>query len=296
MPSGGLTAGQIMRAVQEMGYSPLPYEPTSASDARRKCYRYIESGIPVLIAASFGGEGHVVTAIGHRLDLTGDPPFSSVLPMHGDELSINYQESSDYVPSFLIHDDAGGPFRQLQFIDVPIPETDPPDSICGIVLDRGTPTEESAALIALIIPMPPGVTLDGESALETALQLTSELHVGDTPKPHLLFRTYLCLSNGLKTKLAGTVRGSTILSTQLRRHLMSKWVWVSEIAHPSEYTSGKLAFSEIIQDCAGHAGRPTDADVIAVSAAGSLRVVHPDGRAKNYRIPLQTRIEMTRPL
>jgi hypothetical protein len=297
MPSVGLTIEQMMYAIQEMGYEPVPYVPRSAFHALNIAYRYVESGIPVIVAVQFSRGGHALTAVGHTYDTKVKPayqPFKWTADM-----TLAYMQSSRFVPSFIIQDDAGGPFRRLELVDWDeavdngwISKKDAkvlsPDFSCVVVLDRGAGSQEVGFLQTLISPIPPGVTLDGEGAELRALCALATWYESLKLKPpsSFLLRTYLQRSNQLKTRFG---RGAAIASDkfrrEFRRHLMSKWVWVTEVADLNEFVSNNRCFGLIVQDSASHANSPDFFDLIALYLPGGLVTLMPNKRIYSFDIP-----------
>lgn len=299
MPSGGLTVEQMMYALQEMGYEPVPYEPNSASTAHKICYRYVESELPVLIILGFQGGGHVVTAVGHTFKPQIRPKIEKYTV--DDKESFSYCHTSDFAKAFIVQDDAGGAFRLLEFVEWnqairrglfrrrgwfsrKQAEELRRSFGCVAVLDRGTATEEVGLLMAAIVPLPPGITLDGYGAEIRALSLVSLIlsSSGIRPPNPLVFRTFLQLSNTLKDRFKPRPNISRILSREIRRHAMSKWVWTTEVADINELLTRQQAMGQVIQDCASHATSPDFFDLIAFHMPGILVTVEPDETFKTY--------------
>lgn len=312
MPSGGLTVEQMMYALQEMGYEPVPYVPNSASVAHKICYRYVESEIPVIIVLGFPGGGHVVTAVGHAFNPQSRPKVEQYT--YGDNTQLSYCRTSDFAEGLIVQDDAGGPFRHLEFV-----EWDAATRHglfrrrgwfskkqakelrrsygCVAVLDRGTATEQVVLAMALIVPLPPGITLDCSGAEVRAIDLVLNFlsYFGISHPNTLVFRTFLQLSNSLKEGFKPRPHTSRILSREIRRHTMSKWVWVTEVADINELLARQQAMGQILQDCASHATAYDYFDLIAfhlpgflvtVDQAATIKTVRTSGR---MRFPIFTR-------
>jgi hypothetical protein len=297
MPSAGLTVEQMMYAIQEMGYEPVPYEPSSALHAVNTAYRYVESGIPVIVAIQFPRGGHALTAVGHTYNpklKRGYQRFKWTA-----DITLKYMRSSRFVPSFIVQDDAGGPFRGLELVDwkeavksrlIRKKEAKRLSSVfsCVAVLDRGTSAQEIGFLNALIGPVPPGVALDGEGAeLRALFALASWYESLELEPPNsLLLRTYLQRSNQLKARFGRRAAiASASFRRELRRHLMSKWVWVTEVADPDEFVSNNRCFGLIVQDSASHANSPDFFDLIALYLPGGLVTLTPKRGINSLDIP-----------
>ncbi|OFW16910.1 MAG: hypothetical protein A3H27_07935 [Acidobacteria bacterium RIFCSPLOWO2_02_FULL_59_13] len=298
MPSEGLYPDQMMLGLNLMGYEPLPYDPSTADEARNRCYYYIESGIPVIFGLYFPGiGGHAVTGVGHTLDenysTEGKKPRAWEDSVDSGTGILEFWENSQFVPAFVVQDDAGGPFRFLEIFDY----NDDWNKCfseklqqkvaecarqwrCIAVLDRGTSLEQICFLTYVIVPLPLGVTLDGRAAEMRALSLLQAWYA-DTdrqPRSPLVVRTFLQLSNAVKRSC--TKRDMPpYIALNIRRHLMSKWVWVTEFADLEELKARKLVFGQVIQDCASHANSPDFFDLLLFNIPDppTLILVHPDG-------------------
>lgn len=306
MPSTGLRVEQMMYALQEMGYEPVPYEPDSARGAHRTCYRYVESEIPVIIALNFLRGGHVVTAVGHTFSPKRKPKIEQY--KFGKKGSISYCRTSDFTEALIIQDDAGGPFRHLEFVEwdaavrrglfrrrgwfskKQVKELRRKYN-CVAVLDRGTETEDVGLLNAVIAPLPPGVILGGYGAEVRAIYLVLQYLAsrGISLSDPLVFRTFLQRSNTLKEAFKPRPNLSRVLSREIRRHTMSKWVWVTEVADINELISRELAMGQVIQDCASHTATLELFDLIAFHLPGILVTVEPDETVKTYRTSVRMR-------
>jgi hypothetical protein len=297
MPSVGLTVEQMMYAIQEMGYEPVPYEPSSALYAVNIAYRYVESGIPVIIAVQFPRGGHALTAVGHTYNPKLKPVYHHF--KWTPDITLKYMRSSRFVPSFIVQDDAGGPFRRLELVDwneaVNSRLISKKDArmlstafSCVAVLDRGAGSQEVGFLKALIGPVPPGVTLDGEGAELRALFALATWYESLKLKPpsSFLLRTYLQRSNQLKARFGRRAAiASARFKREFRRHLMSKWVWVTEVAQPDEFVSNNRCFGLIVQDAASHASSPDFFDLIALYLPGGLVTLTPKRGIDSFGIP-----------
>ena len=102
LPAGSdfLTSERMIRAIAEAGYQPLCFRnpnPDSPSIAAA-ILPYVESGIPVILGLSLGGEvGHAVTVLGRIFGKQDSPTANAI----------------DYVPAYIVHDDQGGPYMTL---------------------------------------------------------------------------------------------------------------------------------------------------------------------------------------
>ncbi len=303
MPSEGLTIEQMMYALQEMGYEPVPYVPISASEAHNISYRYVESEIPVVIILAFPQGGHAVTAIGHTQDLSGNPKCNDF--NIGGQVRLSICRTSDFSKRFVIQDDAGGPFRYLEFIDweaaIKNGWLNKKSTLqlkqkygCAVMLDEGTPAEQIGYLQALIVPLPPGITLDGYGAEIRAIALSALLFeaTGTTSPPVVVYRTFLQTSNKAKARLEQATGVSITLIRELRRHPMSKWVWVTEVADLHELQTSHNILGQFFQDSASHATCADFFDLIAFHMPNILVTVPSSGDESSiFPIPPNTRIQ-----
>ena len=114
MPSAGLTMGQMMYALREMGYDPLPVQGVNEQRVRTRLYQYVEGGIPVIINLETSDGGHAVTAVGHTFDRSRQ---FDIAAFEFENQKQPFVRSSEFVPHFVIQDDAYGPFSLLELVD-----------------------------------------------------------------------------------------------------------------------------------------------------------------------------------
>jgi hypothetical protein len=136
MPSAGLDTGQMAYAFREMGYEPLIYselERLNPFQANDIVHAYVSSGLPVLLSVFHPGSGwgHAIAVVGHveaepqklrRIRLHADPEIS---PKGAPAETLTYALESSYCQSFIVQDDASGPFRELRFFDPNAPAVSP---------------------------------------------------------------------------------------------------------------------------------------------------------------------------
>lgn len=273
MPSEGLSTEQMIHALKEIGYNPMPVEPDNAEAARTVLYQYIESGIPVIISLDypeFDGEdlapvGHTVVGVGHTLNRDAEPQGYSVA-------GVPFCRSADFVAHFVVQDDAVAPFCLLEIIDWTSATSDKVvckklaqvfgnESLfrevqqqypCALVIDRGKPGERVGLLNSFVVPMPAGITLSGEAAEDRALNLVAGWYqkASHTP-PQLVLRTLLQLSNDLKVHWRHGRDMPPELASALRTHVFSRWVWVTEVCTYKQFRAKKgRALGQVIQDSA----------------------------------------------
>jgi hypothetical protein len=301
MPSDGLTENQVLYALRQMGYDPIHYVPESADKAKERAYFHMESGLPVLITyratrrRPHGNESHVVTIVGHTFDLERKPKLH---PLQYEGAEFPYYRSSAFMPSFIVQDDDGGPFRTLELMNWSsarratkgAKSVEKYGSCCAAVIDRGRKGfQEVVSVSSLIFPLPPDITLGGPDAERKAVSSVLGWYLRKTkrgPRRRLLFRTFLQRSNEFKQTWEN--RGAAVpevLRRALRRHLMPKWVWVTEVSSLAQFRRKRL-IGHVVQDSNSHARSSIDRkDLIAFHMPGELTLIRPDGTDRVIPIP-----------
>ena len=185
LPNKGLTSPQMMHALQQMGYEPTSYVPTSADDARSVIYFYMESGIPAIVSLLLPdrskGDLHAVVAIGHTL--CSNPCAKASRYAKKTFPSRSYR-SSDFVPAFIVQDDSRGAYRALSVMPRSQLSTkqkkklkgiastlDPMDlasfdrhGVIAVLKSADGYDEEIGFLGDIIVALPPWVSLDALDA------------------------------------------------------------------------------------------------------------------------------------
>lgn len=285
-----------MIALREMGLEPLPYDPADDDEARAITYRYVESGLPTIAGVYFPREdddaitvtGHSITVVGHTF--VPKEPDAILETEDAEAAEFCFTGTFRFAPRFVVQDDAGGPFRYLEYLDW---ETAVADGLltaevaqmardegkygCVAVLDRGEATQDTAFLRSLLIPLPEGVTLDGYGAEERAVALAKEYfeEAEVIHPPCLTVRTMLQPSNALKQSLNGPGVPRP-LSREIRRHQMPKWVWVTEFGDIRQLDHGGPILAHVVQDSASHPTSTDFFDLIAFNFPGIIAVQYPD--------------------
>ncbi len=274
MPSAGLTTQQIMFALREMGCGPVLYSSfdlSSYHEARKQLYYYVESGIPVILGLELAhGEGHAITVVGHALDLNSKPRPHDIGP-------IACCSSSDFIPAFIAQDDVAGPFRVLELCDWGLADLlgeRRRRCVCPVKIGG----HQDAFLRALIIPLPLDVTLRGDEAERRTMKSVAQwFRTSKTPDDVMVFRTFLEQSNSFKTRFLDGLPQE--LSVQLRRQLMPRWVWVTEVAGLAGYKQPRRhAIGHWVHDSAGiPKSKATSLDVVLWHMPGFFRALQPNG-------------------
>ena len=216
-----------------------------------------------------------MTVVGHTLDSGREFPspeelVEEIVAEDGTTVVkqttlLKVNRTSDLVPSFIVQDDSAGPYRLLEFFDwdeaqkkglisYDVRQKLEATCICLARFDDSTPSyvPRVVAVNSIIAPLPPGVTVAGNEAEARAYSLLASWYRQQGPAPDhpVLLRTFLIPSNALKRTWPRPGM-PTDLSRQLRRHPMSKSVWVTEISDAKTYCDEKRITGQVIHDSTG---------------------------------------------
>jgi hypothetical protein len=292
MPSLGLTLEQMLHSLSVMGFEPVLITPTSATDAIRQIYYYVESGIPVILSLTYPDDkAHAVTVVGHSIDvkLRYDIDELFLPDKQGTRQCRHFCRSSDHVSYFLVQDDDGGPFRKLYLqSDGTEPKDGESPIPCSATLKGhyDSPDAPDPVLSAILVPFPLSVLLDGETAEERAISFvasTTALAGEQIPNPTVV-RTFLQLSNSYKEQWGGDKGRPLCVGRQIRRHLLSRWIWITEVADAEGLFPKGRAIGEVIQDAASYAVQiDTESlkDFLLIHMPRFMSVFFPDGTIKS---------------
>lgn len=244
----GLTVDQMLDALNGMGFAAILYERESIAEealtpALDKCldkfaeeaaltpnldkcldknerkqsakladiaYRYIESGLPVIIAT----ENHAMIGVGHSYDP-----------------NIKARSALRRIPEFIIHDDASGPYRRLPLWDgafelvTEIIVISPSEATLAGEIAEKSALESIEALLSERQP-------ETKSVGELYQELHSDLNL---QYEELEYRTYLLPSTTFQQEILDAVgsgdfdkrTGELILSLDYPRY-----VWITEVSAP----------------------------------------------------------------
>jgi hypothetical protein len=290
MPSEGLTVEQMLIALKGMGFAPLIRFPATADEGKRLCYAYVESSVPVIAVLSSANVrvAHAVTVVGHTFDLQRP---ESREPVSWGATTLTFCRSTDFVPRFVVQDDSGGPFRFMSLLSWPEAVTAGRVNDhevqalrarhrCPVLLDEGTPYQKALFLRSFLIPLPKRVTFDAINVEQQARLLitrwySSQLH--QAPET-ISTRTFLLPSNALKTWWRPGPDRPVEIAEEIRRHLMSKWVWLTEYSDLQRLRSNQPpVLGQVIQDSAGHGKAISFFDLLAFTTPISVELGRPDG-------------------
>lgn len=272
MPSSGLNLELMVNSLTKLGYPPLVYSKSQFSeedwDPIDIIYKYIESQVPVIAVVP----NHAITIIGHTFD-----PHPNISKKVKQKRIIS---SKEWLDSFIIHDDALGPYRLLPVSD------EARKRFVGSSREHLLPPNNclyhtTNDVQHIIIPLPfkvyfPGISIDPhvEWAIKNKLFLTYVLQsakkgniiskefldclTGSEQSP-LVLRTYFIPSEKYKANLKRPPI-SNEMSSRLRDEYVSMrmphFVWITEITTAdrlSQEDEGKrTVLGEIIIDCTGN--------------------------------------------
>ncbi|MCC0000320.1 MAG: hypothetical protein H6870_15320 [Methylobacteriaceae bacterium] len=250
--SGGLNPIHIIRALRAMGHQPLfdffLTESESGSEdavevrreAGRSIVRYLDSGLPVIVALADVGEkvGHAITAVGY-VEARGAACRAS----HGYDA---------FVRAIVVHDDQRGPYRLMPLTHDDVGSL-PKDRLL-IYSDKPLTVEDAASHI--FVPLPSRVFLRADRA-DTVVRDFLESYVeqvggamllridGVVPDAalavkdfyalvtsgRLIRRTYLTTAGRYRHHLARADLAEEIKTELLVRRL-PHFVWVTELISP----------------------------------------------------------------
>lgn len=247
LPTSGLSLQEILMALEADGYAPLSYEFESEEEKGRAdqiIYRYIESGIPVILLLALEDTGHSVVVCGHTFD--SDAWWPGARQDYFPSLAAEDQwlSSALWSPQYLILDDNYGP---------------------ALAMSRGSLRTRS---VGAVVPLPraAGIFLTAEDAEKVGAGLLFADGVIEAmahQEPHnawslwtldaqersskFVLRTLLVDSDKLIAQLANCsgYRPSTIKALQQRAY--PDRVWLIEVSLPTIF-GNKLKVGELILD------------------------------------------------
>lgn len=251
LPAGSefLASERMLKAIVEAGYQPLCFQ----RDIPTAILPYVESGIPVILGLNIEGEiGHAVTVIGRvfqKQDSTSN-------------------QAIDYVPSYIIHDDQGGPYMCLPRLDSSDLHPFHCDTIKYQTADGEVVLNGSQAVFAVAL-MSPRVfstaaevevsvrdrvnevlrnlsqsrSMLGELNLPVNDRLLDELQEAHAHE-RLVLRTYLTSAAGYRRHIADGTAGDDLKSALLELHL-PHFTWVTEITTVSSYNNSSPGMRRI---------------------------------------------------
>ena len=255
----GLTIEQVISGFVDLGYTPVCYQanafsPISRWDPKEIVYKYIESGLPVVLI--IGGR-HACVVHGHDFDCKKKIESNNLLV-----------SNSNYIRNLIVHDDGLGPYFLLPQFSRVVPgaarymedeDYDPLISTPNVYTPYSLKNVTS-----IIVPTFKKVHLEGQQiedmirdALESSEGMFRKIYIdavkrfskelneetkriarklrkiieGQGSKGHIFYRARFLLSNDFKRDyLVGKKRVSNILSYAYARLDLPRYVWLAEFS------------------------------------------------------------------
>ena len=245
----GLNPIHMIRALKGMGHQPLShfFEDKLKTDEKCSCeksveevepraeviFRYLDSGLPVILGISTKGLSHAVTAVG-TVESVGD-------------ICRNGASYDAYVRAFIVHDDQRGPYRYM-----PLSKADEPHLPNDLLLKHhGEVLTVEDVVSHIFVPLPSRVLLRAENADIVAgdfldrqvselgdklIELAEDdatkagiIHFFDLVKnKKLIRRTYLTSAGRYRYHLAKSGLND-IIKAELMCRTLPHFVWVTEL-------------------------------------------------------------------
>lgn len=257
LPAGsmGLNPIHMIRALKGMGHQPLSYFFEDKSAAKKKpkdgakpdgivpplpgevIYRYLDSGLPVILGISIKGMSHAVTAVGTIESTTG-------ICRKG----ISYDA---FIRAFVVHDDQRGPYRYM-----PLSKADIPHLPHDLLLKHGGKVLVVNDVVShIFVPLPSKVLLRAENAdivaadflerhisevgaklVEQASELGAKIAISRfyrlVKRKKLIRRTYLTSAARYRHHLAKSGLSDPV-KAELTLRTLPHFVWVTELLDPT---------------------------------------------------------------
>ncbi|WP_395015313.1 hypothetical protein [Dongia sp.] len=270
LPAGsmGLSPLHVIRALKGLGHQPLGYylgdkskpEKDTAEQAiapslpaAEVVFRYLDSGLPVILGVITPDMAHAITAVGYVESTAGQCRPGTTY--------------DSFVRAFIVHDDQRGPYRYM-----PLTKADvdflPRDRL---LIDNGKVLVVDEVISHIFVPLPSRVLIRAEKAEVMAhdhlvrqasaasegliAEIESEEAKGKVRDFHqrvtnklLLRRTYLTSAGRYRHHLAKSGQQVEIGSTMITR-VLPHFVWVTEFLDPESALHPEHHYRPII----GHA-------------------------------------------
>jgi hypothetical protein len=250
VPTAGLNHQEILLALEAHGYAALSYEfdtPQKRAVADHVVYRYVESGIPVILLLELEGDvGHCVVVCGHTFDRDAWWPGARRDYYPSLAAEDEWISSACWTPEYIIVDDNYGPGmamtrstlrRRTTIAIVPLPRD------VNLML-----TAEDAEILSGGLLFSPPVLQAVEATAQVHNEWISSLAsalVLRTEQPVL--RTFLVESRRVREHLISRDGYGGETKDAARKLVMPEWVWMVEISVPGAY-GDKLKLGELVLD------------------------------------------------
>jgi len=274
IPSGGMTSSQIGFGWSKLDKDQVMYSWTSEEDEQRHLqhreqliYRYLESGIPVLIGINAGRERHALVVIGHTF--TPDSWIAQTKTSYYElqKTGFNYHCSTNWVERFIVQDDNLGPYTLVlseflgnfgcDMITVGLPKNIfcKPEDVEVFAGDLLCPREHNIVNKVFDLYIEKHCHTGGAFHDETAFWYNEFKY--HTMCEDLVLRTYLKESDKWKDEIKKTP-GYNECKDLLENLPLPKYLWVTEISWPQIFRHGRKLCGEIVFDTTSqvHPGVP----------------------------------------
>jgi len=247
LPTAGLNLQEMLMALESNGYAPISYVFETADQVNRAdqiVYRYIESGLPVILLLKLEDGGHSVVAAGHTFDK--DAWWPGARRDHFPSLAAEDQwlSSALWTPEYILVDDNYGPaltmtrggLRNRAFGSiVPLPREarifvtaeDAESLVAGTLFG-----DVFATVLDAVHAVSPGPWIPW---LLQALRHRSE---------QLVLRTFLRESEKLRHHVLSSTEYASQTKDAIRSLQMPERIWLVEISVPSLFGE-KLKLGEV---------------------------------------------------
>lgn len=250
LPTMGLFHDEIMLILEREGYDPVSYRFLTESEknkADHTVYRWVESGIPVILLVDLELGGHSVVICGHTFDPDAWWPGArrDYFPsLASDDL---WYSSSLWAVQYLVIDDNYGPALAMTRGSLRNRS-----SVAIVPLPRAAKIyllPEDAEGVAAAILFSEGIDDGLKAILEQGPDVWVErLRLAlREQRDKLVLRTFLVPSNDVVQHLQGTPSYASQTRRLVQRLTLPDKVWLVEISIPSIY-GDKLKLGEALLD------------------------------------------------
>lgn len=253
LPSAGLYFKQYINVFRLANMDPLcfgmdRFKPTAGLTLLDIMYTYMESGFPIVLALQNPSGRHAVCAVGHTFKTQ-----KTITDKELHKIKSKYITPLTFIPSFIINDDASGPYTELtkkelidclKYIYIPLPQK---------VRLRGNDAEiKSYEFIS-----ENKVILDKYkkliSSFKNPLKEAANDYITALGENKIMLRTFLLPSNKFKEWLYCKSNSmSPIIKDIYRLIIFPRWIWVTEISSLKYYfqpdINNRRILGEIITD------------------------------------------------
>lgn len=211
VPSSGLTLQQISMAIEQQGFSALPY---MSNDQRFKelftCY--VESGLPLAVIVSSDQGGHAIVCIGRKEVVRNDMNLAFSV---GKDVYIVWNLN---VNEFVINDDNRPSYDIDDFL-------------------KPTPYLTNAKIVAFVVPLHKKIYLPAEQAIDKSTFFVLKDFKNDNPS---VIRTFLTSCRSYREYIR---RNNDFSNEQKIAYLkieMPKFIWVTEVSSHADFLLKKV--------------------------------------------------------